>query len=191
MDDVRAFEFLDGVYLLPQNNSIAPFSTSADICDFLQAQWAGLFQRFLQEERRLAEIKVLQEMRSVAGTLQQLVTFLTEERSNQDEAIKNILVANHPAFRQFAELMPVNYRVFFTTKQELTLWLRSRGYVPLEADEWDQDSVAEWSSSRLDKYIKLTNDIFDRDGRLKAYSDAEWEEEWLQKRDMPHPFRDD
>lgn len=59
VDDVRVYDFLEQLYALPQNNAVTPFSTSADICAFLQAQWAGLFQRFLQEERRLSEIKVL------------------------------------------------------------------------------------------------------------------------------------
>ena len=46
VDDPRVYAFIEKMYALPQNNPISPFATSADICTFLQAQWAGLFQRF-------------------------------------------------------------------------------------------------------------------------------------------------
>jgi hypothetical protein len=187
VEDVRVYEFLEQIYALPQNNPITPFSTSADICIFLQAQWAGLFQRFLQEERRLAEINVLQEMKTVAGTLQQLVTFLTEERKNKDDAIKNILVANHPAFRSFANLLKVKYRVFFTDRAELDAWLRARNYVPTKKDTWDEDSKAEWIDKSEKKYIKLTHNIFDNAGRLKPYSENEWQEDWVQEKEIEPP----
>ena len=160
VDDVAVYEFLEKIYALPQNNPITPFTTSADICSFLQAQWGGLFQRFLQEERRLSEIKVLEEMKSVAGTLKQLVTFLTEERRSKDDAIRTIILTNHPAFRAFAESTDTSYRVFFTSRDELVKWLAARGYEPVKENAWDQGSVSEWLHEKKKKYIKLTNEIF-------------------------------
>jgi hypothetical protein len=47
VDNVAIHEFLEKIYSLPQNNPITPFTTSADISNFLQQQWSGLFQRFL------------------------------------------------------------------------------------------------------------------------------------------------
>jgi hypothetical protein len=191
VDDIKVYEFIEQVYALPQNNPITPFSTSADICKFLQAQWAGLFQRFLQEERRLSEIKVLQEMKSVASTLQQLVTFLTEERRSKDDAIKSILLANHPAFRRFADLLNVKYRVYFTTRDELTAWLRARSYVAVEKKSMDVDSAAEWSNAKDRMYLKLTKNIFDKNGKLQTYSEDQWKDDWVQMRDEDFEPSDD
>lgn len=184
VDNVAVYEFLEKIYGLAQNNPITPFITSADICNFLQAQWGGLFQRFLQEEQRLSEIKVLEEMKSVAGTLKQLVTFLTEERRSKDDAIKTIILTNHPAFRAFAELIGASYRVFFTSRDELEAWLGARGYQLLKKTEWDDDSVAEWSNEKYKKYIKLTHEIFDENGRLVPLTEDDWKKEWLQKADF-------
>ena len=39
-----------------------PMLPLSDITDYLRAQWAGLSKRFLQEEKRISEMKVLQEM---------------------------------------------------------------------------------------------------------------------------------
>lgn len=117
-------------------------------------------------------------------TLQQLVKFLTEERKNKDDAIKSILLANHPAFRRFAALLNVKYRVFFTNRDELKAWLQARSYVPVKKDSMDEDSVAEWSNKTLKKYLKLTKNIFDNAGRLQAYSEEQWKDEWVQQSDF-------
>ena len=179
VDNVKVFEFLDKIYALPQNNPITSFQTSTNITTYLRAQWAGLFQRFLQEEKRLSEIKVLSEMKSVSSTLQQLVKFLTEERRNKDEAIQNILLANHPAFRQFAKLTDTTYRVFFSNRKELNDWLKARSYKKVSEHECDEGSVVEWMKKGED-YIVLKEDIFDEDGKLKPYSDGDWNDEWLE-----------
>jgi hypothetical protein len=190
-DDVKIFEFLEKVYALPKNNPIESFVTSTDICRYLQAQWAGLFQRFLQEEQRLSEIKVLEEMKTVASTLQQLVKFLTDERKSKDEAIRNILLANHPAFRAFAKVANAPYRIFFSNRNELDRWLIVRGYKRIPQESFDSDSIAEWQNTKEDKYIKLTKDIFDDQGKLKPYSDDEWKDVWIQKNDLPQETPDD
>ena len=98
VDDPRVYEFLESVHKLPKNNPITPFQTASDIVDFLKSQWAGLFQRFLQDQKRLQEIRALDEMKSMARTLEQLVRFLTEERKDKNDAIQHILLADHPAF---------------------------------------------------------------------------------------------
>jgi hypothetical protein len=104
-----------------QNNPITPFSTSVDIINFLRTQWAGLFKASCKTEGRFAEFEVLNEMSSIANTLKELVNFLTDERSNKDEAIKTILLTNHPAFRAFASVTDTKYRVFFTTRGDSKL----------------------------------------------------------------------
>jgi hypothetical protein len=185
IDNIAIYEFLEKIYGLPQNNPITPFTTSADITNFLQAQWGGLFQRYLQEEQRISEIKVLEEMKSVAGTLKQLVNFLTEERRSKDEAIKTIILTNHPAFRAFSELTNTLYRIFFTSRDELNQWLNARRYKPIDKSDMDKDSIAEWMNKEEKKYIKLTHEIFDKNGRLIPLTEDDWSKEWVQKDDLP------
>jgi len=144
VDNVEVYKFLEEVEGLPRNNPIAPFETSRDITSYLQEQWAGLFQRLLQEQARLGEIRILEDMKSTARTLNQLVTFLTEERKKGDRAIRDILLSNHPAFEQLRKLLGVSYRVFFTNRQELDKWLKARGLEEVEEPSWDDEGVAEW-----------------------------------------------
>lgn len=177
-DDVRIYKFIEDLYALPRNNPIAPFEVSADITEYLLVQWAGLFQRFLQEQKRISELRVLEEMKVVSATLQELTRFLTEERRNKDEAIRNILFANHPAFRRFAEVTNTPYRVFFTNERELDSWIRARNWSPLSRRAMDDDSVMEWTHTRKEGYLKLVHQIFDDGGRLNVYTDDDWDD-WL------------
>ena len=141
VDDIRVYEFIERIHSLPKKNPIASFATATDITKYLRMQWAGLFQRFLQDQKRIGEIKILEEMKSVAGTLQQLVNFLTEERRSKDDAIRNILMSNHPAFRRFAALTKTPYRVYFTDLNELNTWLRVRGWKVVDKENLDNDSI--------------------------------------------------
>lgn len=179
VDNPKIYEFIEQIHKLPRNNPIAPFETAADITSYLKMQWAGLFQRFLQEQTRVSELQTLEELTSLARTLRELVTFLTEERQSKDEAIQNILLANHPAFRRFAELTKTPYRVFFSNRRELEAWLRNRGWNPIDNNQWDPDSIEEWVHEKFEGYIKITIDLFDETGRLKVFSQTDWNDAWV------------
>lgn len=127
-DDIKIHQFIEFVESLPNNNTIHDFETSFDIITFLREQWSGLFQRFLQEQTRIKEINIIKGIENTAKTLNQLVTFLTEEKRDKDNAINEILLSNHPAMEQIKNLLSIPYRVFFTTKDELHELLTARGY---------------------------------------------------------------
>lgn len=190
-DDVRVFEFIEHVYSLPQNNPVQGFETATEITEFLRRQWAGLFQRFLQDQRRIAELKVLEEMNATARTLRELVTFLTEERRGTSTTITNILLANHPAFRRFVQVLEAGYRIFFETVDELDRWLHARGWGVSDAQLWDSESVREWTHETVTGYLKLAHPIFNDDGRLCVFTAADWHDEWVEHVKPPPPPSDE
>ncbi len=178
VDDVRVYEFLEKIYKLPRNNPVAPFQTSKDITDYLRTQWAGLFQRFLREQNRASVIEVIDELKSVAGTLGQTVEFLTKERK-QDATIQSILFFNHPAFRRFAQITNTRYRVFFTTEHELNTWLKARSWKTVDREAMDIDSILEWYNEG--EYIKLIEPIFDETGKLIPFGEDTWKDTWIER----------
>ena|ERR1019366_7924271 len=128
VDNVEVYRFLEEVKLLPINNAIAQFEDSQDIISFLREQWAGLFQRYLQSQQRMKEVQVLERMESVSETLNQLVTFLTDERKSTNAGMRQILTVNHPAFERLKTITRVVYRVFFITFDEMNKWLDARSF---------------------------------------------------------------
>ncbi len=93
---MKVFSLLEEIYALPVGNPVEPFELSDDITKFLGEQWAGLFQRLLQESARQKEVNIIQNLEATAATLKQLVTYLTETKSKGDEAIKDILAIESP-----------------------------------------------------------------------------------------------
>lgn len=189
VDNVKIFEFLEELHKLPQNNAMTSFEVAQDISNYLRDQFAGLFHQFLQEQKRETEMRVLEEMNATARTLKEVVTFLTQEREKGTaDAIKSILLVNHPAFAEFAKLTDTPYRVFFTSRAELDVWLQQRSYVVnADGDSHDDDSVLEWVHSKKPptSYLKLTKNIFDEAGNLINIAPTEWRQEWLQRVKLP------
>ena len=179
VSDTRVFQFLDELYKLPRNNPITQFELASDISKYLRDQFAGLFHRFLQENTRTKEVNMLREATSIAGTLKDLVRFLTEERTSKDDAIKEILLSNHPAFRRLKSLTKTTYRVYFVSRQEMETWLTARGYKQFPHDQFDSDSVDEWQKRGVPAYLKFTKNVFDEDDKLRVFTEDDWKDDWI------------
>ncbi len=195
--DNRIFKFLDELYALPRNNPIFGFELASEITRFLKDQLAGLFQRFLQDDRRRQEVILMQDMRSVAGTLRELVDVLTEGKKSSDDAVQQILSTNHPAFGRIKKLTKTAYRLFFTDRNEMAQWFGANGFHEVSKSALDHDSVEEWLHVGRRMYIKFTRDIFDDNGQLRPFDRESWDDDWIQRRshefdlgDEPQPDSD-
>ena len=177
VNDKRVYEFIDEITNLPVGNPIEPFETSDDISRFLKEQWSGLFQRLLQESERKKEYETISSLKATASTLKQLVTFLTEERSKGDEAIKDILLSSHPAFATIRQLAKIPYRVIFYNKDELNELLCARTFV-LD-DITGPEGFTDWNNKKAAYGIRVSNLIFDENNKLKPFTPEEWEDEWI------------
>lgn len=178
-DNPAIYDFIEKCEGLPNNNPIHTFESARDIVEVLREQWAGLFQRFLQEDSRKTEIAAVQDIGQTAKTLKELVDFLTKERREGDKAIRGILINNHPIFPRLAKLLGAQYRVFFTNREELNAWLEARGFTPVPTDAWDDENVEEWvekSDTKPEvKLLKVPSSEFDSRGALRIPS-SEWDE---------------
>lgn len=177
VDDVKVFKFLEEVYGLPVGNPVEPFEFSEDITRFLKEQFAGLFQRLLQESSRQKEINLIDELGATAATLKQLVTFLSESKAQGDGAIKEILLSNHPAFAAIKRLVSIQYRVVFHNLRELDQLLSARGYK--KDPEPRDDDYLEWDH-RPEQGLRILASIFDDDGNLKIFTPEKWKDDWIE-----------
>ena len=179
-DNVKILQFIEFVESLPHNNTIHGFESSNEIISFLKSQWAGLFQRFLDEQTRMKEINLIKGMENTANTLNQLVTFLTEEKRENNNAINEILLSNHPAMEQTKRLLGIPYRVFFVNKSELSELLVARGFKEVENNLFAGDQV--WEQIKKDKKNILTfsANLFNSENKLKVLTKEEWKAELIQ-----------
>ena len=181
VDDSKIFSFIEEIQALPINNTIANFETSSDITDYLKSQWAGLFQRLLSEHSKQKEINALDEIKSTAKTLNQLVDYLVEERKNGDQAFKEILMANHPAFNELQSQLTIPYRIFFSNIKELNALLKARSFKAVPSDAWDSEHKREWLNSNTspNQLLKIHSTLFDDEEKLKIITPDQWSDDLI------------
>lgn len=182
VDDRRVFKFIEEIHGLPINNTISSFETSTEVTEYLKEQWAGLFQRLLTENAKQKELAAIDEIKSTAKTLNQLVTFIIEERKNGEQAFKEILLNNHPAFEAIRSELNIPYRVFFSNTKELNELLKARNFFSVRPGAWDNPNQAEWLNSKNtpNQLLKINNSIFDEDGKLKTFTPDQWSESFIE-----------
>jgi len=178
-DNIKIHQFIESIESLPNNNTIHGFETSDDITSFLKAQWAGLFQRFLEEQTRIKEQNVIKGIQNTANTLNQLVTFLTEEKRGKDNTINEILLSNHPAMEQVKQELRIPYRVFFTNKEEFTELLKARNFQESENSLQILEQIWEAESGSKKYTLTFSEEIFNDEGKLKVFTKEEWNPDFI------------
>ena len=179
VDDTRVFLFIEEVYGLSSGNPVEGFETSNDIVRFLKEQWAGLFQRLLNDAARQKEVNIIENLKETASTLNALVTYLTEERSKGDQAIKDILLSSHPAFAALKEAAKIPYRVIFYNFGELDALLSARGFK--RDDNPFLEGHDDWDDNKAGYGIRVVNEIFDDEGQLKVFTPEQWQSGWISR----------
>ena len=180
VDDARVYKFLEEVYSLPLNNQIKSFDTVYEITTYLKEQWAGLFQRLLSESARQKEINIIEHLMSTSKTLNQLVEYVIDEKNRGDQAVKDILLSNHPAFDDIKNKLEIPYRIIFQNRNELTLLLKARQFdEPDFLDDWDVKGFLSWKKNKRDLYLRINEDIFDEHENLKIFTPNEWKKDFI------------
>ncbi len=182
IDNLKIFEFIETVEGLPNNNTMQPFETTFEIISYLKEQWAGLFQRFLQEQTRVKEVNLIKGIENTSKTLNQLVNYLTEERKDKDQAIQDILLSNHPAIEQIQKLFGINFRIYFSNIDELNSFLHSYGFAETTLNlPFVDEEFHEYSSYRgKNKYtLNIKKELFNSEGKLKVFTKSDWKEDFI------------
>ena len=179
-DDERIFKFIEEIQSLPRNNQIIEFRQADEIAAHLREQWAGLFQRFLQQQEQYPDRRAADELHEALKTVSQLVTFLTDERRQQGDFVNEILLANHPIFARVRKLTNTSFPVFFRTFEEMNAFLKAKRYSEVE-DGWPSDYF-EWTKKEpgQEYYEQLTvaHQVFE-EGKLRIYTMDEWDDNWV------------
>jgi hypothetical protein len=196
VDNPKVHEFLEEIHNLSKGNPIFPFSVASDITALLQEQWAGLFQRLLQENANRQQANLIDELQRSLNTVGQLVQFLSDQNNNNKTTIDDILFENHPLFSELKEILASAYRLYFRTFDEMGVWLSSaRGFERLKDETFaDSPDHYEWNRTIKTKdknrqtTLLIAKSLFGQDGRLKPLQYQEWKEEFIILK--THEFKD-
>lgn len=179
VDNSKVYEFLDELESLPRNNPIFEFEMPQDIVRVLREQWAGLFQRLLQEEADKPRLEMIQTLKATVSSLQQMVTSLIN-KADISISTADIVLFNHPAFARVQDILNVKYRMVFLTLEELNEIFEGHGFTMVPAEQWDYPNMIEWmnhSNFHGTTYlIRVSRGLFDETGLLKPLPFDQWDE---------------
>ena len=189
VDDVRIYNFIEEIKSLPNNNNIKGFETNSDIISYLKEQFAGLFQRFLQNQSRVKEISLINKLDSTSKTLNQLVTFLSQENKESTEEVNRILMINHPLVEEIKEHLEIEYLFYIQELLDIETLLKARGFLGINADEnyWN----FEYKRRNKKQKISISRDIFDDDLKLKLFKKSEWKKSFVKFIEIDEEEHDD
>ncbi|NJC47334.1 UNVERIFIED_ORG: hypothetical protein GGR78_000555 [Xanthomonas campestris] len=182
VNDVRIFQFIEEIYQLNSNNVIEGFELPNDITRYLREQWAGLFQRLLQETARANEANIVQGLKQTATTLDSLVSYLVAQKEKGDVAINDIMLASHPAFDAVREATGIPYRIIFENFNELDTLLKARSFRFDKASN-DLDEF-QWDNFKSDQGVGVQREVFDADLRLRPMTSNQWKDEFVRSYEL-------
>ncbi len=194
VDDVRIYNFIEEVKNLNANNNIKGFETASDISKYLKEQFAGLFQRFLEEQTRIKEVSLIRNLEKTAQTLNKLVNFLSDENKGQTEEINKILMINHPLTETLRTKLDIPYNFYIEGFMDMKKLLDARGFKEIEVDLFDDDDfVSEWvkTANRKKHILKIADSLFDEEKKLKFIKRTEWNDNFVELRETEEPEDDD
>ncbi|TPV92627.1 MAG: DUF4062 domain-containing protein [Myxococcales bacterium FL481] len=172
----KIHEFIESIYRRSKSNPITPFDSATDITNSLRRQWSGLFQRLLRGRARAPEQREMADVAATATTLREAAENLNKERRQTDDALRALLLLNHPAFEAFAAATGAGSRVFFTSRDELNRWLADLGYEG--SFRFDEEAVAGWEHKTRGT-IELRKQIFNDLGQLEVIPEDHWQDGWV------------
>lgn len=183
VDTKKVFEFIEEVKNLRFNNNIKAFETASDITRYLKEQFAGLFQRFLEDQTKIKEVSLIMNLERTSQNLNKFLDFLSELGKGSKEDVRQILMINHPLIDTLREKLKIPYNFYIDGESDLAKLIEARGYSKSEGDlPWEDDLI--WIKYNQNGLVKETlsiaNSIFE-DGKLKSYTKSNWDENFVKQ----------
>ncbi|AXT63089.1 DUF4062 domain-containing protein [Aquimarina sp. AD10] len=177
VDDIRVYKFIEEIKSLPSNNNIKGFETSADILHYLQEQFAGLFQRFLQNQSRFKEVNLASKLENTSKTLNQLVNFLSEQNKENAEEVNRILMINHPLVGELREKLKIDYPIYIEEMMDVDQLVRAKNFAGID----DTDKYWMWEREFRGEKLTLgiSRELFDQEDKLKFIKKSDWIDEYI------------
>jgi len=187
VDNPKVFEFLKYIHDLAPSRPVQSFDAGSDIVTFLKEQFAGLFQRLLEEHQVREELNLAGQLRATADILNKTI----EKATSDEKTVPELVFANQPMFQELRSLLAVPYRVFFVNLSELNALLNSRRFKPVATTAWDDPQVMEWLRTRSDEtydLLKISKAVLDDQDNVRYIPSSEWAGDMIELIDN---YRDD
>ena len=67
----------------------------------------------------------------------------------------------------------------------MSSWLKVRSFKPVPREEWDNPNVMEWFNDETRQLLKVSAEVFDKNGSLIVRTAQQWNKEFVILKQMP------
>jgi len=165
--------------VLKINNAMIPFESASDITNFLKEQFAGLFQRLLQDRATLTEQTTLYDLNQAIQELKSVSSDIKEENVMFVSKFNGSIFAVNPVVNKIAKFVGLKKgTLFIEDKDSLYEFLNVLGYSisDFNDDDYDPFKSADsfWKNTDGMHYeLIIKHDIFDSESKIKDIRKSE------------------
>lgn len=177
VDDIRIHEFIAEIKDNVKNHPIEPFENISDITDNLRSQFAGLFQRLLEQEAAITETKTAYDLQSSADKIKNTIDQFDENVQDFFKRFDGTIFRTNLAVRHLQKILGhTKYQLFISNKNELFDFILSMGFEELDIcdQEIDFNDGTVFKKTFSDKIYKLTimDRLFEQNGEIIKNADT-------------------
>lgn len=177
VDDIRIHEFIAEIKDNVKNHPIEPFENISDITDNLRSQFAGLFQRLLEQEAAITETKTAYDLQSSADKIKNTIDQFNENVQDFFKRFDGTIFRTNLAVRHLQKILGhTKYQLFISNKNELFDFILSMGFEELDIfdQEIDFNDGTVFKKTFSNKIYKLTimDRLFEQNGEIIKNADT-------------------
>ncbi len=165
VDSINIHKFVEEIKGLSINNAMIPFESSSDITGYLREQFAGLFQRLLQERASVTEKTTYYDLKEMTNELKKIILELDENSASFSTVFNGSLFAQKFIPSKIFSLLGINKaKIYVDNKDSLDEVLSQLDFYP---NKGTVDFYEYWRSFGNEKQVlKISTKAFAEDGTI-------------------------
>lgn len=173
VDNIKIHKFIEEIQSLKINNAMSAFESATDITNFLKEQFAGLFQRLLQDKATVTELTTLYDLNETINNLKNITASIRDENETFMNKFNGTIFAQNMVVGRISKLIGIKQGALLAyNKESLFELLNHLGFFVVADDDDDFDvfgttDILKKQSFEGTKVLTLEQEIFDSENKIR------------------------
>lgn len=195
VDNVKIHKFIEEIQSLKINNAMITFESAADITNFLKEQFAGLFQRLLQDKSTLTEQTTLYDLNETINDLKIVIDNVKEENNIFISKFNGSIFGVNMVVNKISKFIGLKKGILLANnKESLFELLNHLGYSIDNSNNsvpFTTEVIFKKYTNYIIKVLTINDDIFDSEGKIKDIRNSEQLEKFINYEERKEPKFED
>lgn len=166
VNDIKIHKFIEEIQSLRINNAMIPFESVSEITDYLKEQFAGLFQRLLQDKATITEQTTYYDLKETIDDLKSIVDKINSENNDFTNKFESTMFAPNRVLKLLRSQLGITKVQFFAKDKESLFEL-------LELMSFSEENMIDnsYAFTKDNIMLMISEEVFDEYGKIKNFRD--------------------